>query len=126
MKVLLIGDSDLEHDIFELALSRININAELFGVTSCEDALSQLANQSLPSLDYVILDTDIPFANANACLKMLKGSPVFKFSKIIVYSSSEEQADIQFMLKHGARSHLFKSRSFAVFCRDLRHQLSAV
>ena len=123
MKLLLIGNSDIEHDIFKLALTRLNLGVEFFGVKSCKAALANLLEKLLPTPDYIILDTDTE-ENSDSCLRMLKGSPAVGWSKIILYSSSKETAAIHAMMQQGAESHIFKSYSFTAFCQDLSNLLA--
>src|SRR5687767_6831649 len=124
MKLLLIGNCEIEYDIFRLALERLNSEAEFFGSKDCKAALSGLQSNDIPTPDFIIVDTDIPDADASSCLRMLKASPSVGLSKIILYSSSRETAEIQSMIRQGAQAHIYKSYSFTVFCQDLSNLLA--
>ena len=123
MKLLLIGNSELEHDIFRLALGRLHLAAELFGAKDCESAIASLLSNVIPVPDFIFLDTDVS-ADANSCLKMLKDSTAVGLSKIVLYSSSRESEEIKLLINMGAKSHIFKSYNFKVFCQDLRNMLA--
>jgi CheY-like chemotaxis protein len=124
MKILLIGDSQREQELFELALTRINASITFFSASACEQAFAQVSEKRIPEPDYIVLDTDTSDIDAHACLRSLKSSRTFGLTPIIVYSSSKETSDIKFLLDNGAVSHLYKSRSFTVFCQDLRQLLA--
>jgi hypothetical protein len=50
---------------------------------------------------------------------MIKDAKLIETSTIVAYSESMEKTQIAFMLSQGAKSHLYKSRSFSIFCNDL-------
>jgi DNA-binding NarL/FixJ family response regulator len=126
MKVLFIGNNNLEQDLLRLALTRIESEVELVGIDTCEDAFADFLKKKSPTPEYIILDADLPAIDANACLIMLKESPFTRLSKVILYSGSENTADVQFMLSHGAASHLFKSNSFALLCHNLSNLFAKI
>jgi CheY-like chemotaxis protein len=123
MTVLLIGDSEIEADLFLLAIKRLRIKVDFTSISD-EATLSELLSGKLIKPDFIFIDMEMSLLDANACLTMLRGAPGLKNIEIDLYSSMEKNSDIQFMLRHGAKLHLCKSRDFTEFCKDLKRVLS--
>ena len=125
MTILLIDNSQQELALFELALKRIKVEAEFFGVMNCEQALITLNTKEIPVPDCIFIDIETQVIDANACLCMLKDSDNLKTVPVIIYSSEQEFSDVSYMMKHGVDGFLYKTRSFITFCDNLRSILLA-
>ena len=126
MNILLIEACIEDQDLFVQALQRIKVGAQYYGVSGCEDALNKLSASLMPRPDFIFLDLDMPIVDGYACLRMMKGSPVFTHIPIITYSTPDQVVEIAYMLKHGAMENLNKSSNFLRFCSDLRSILAPV
>jgi CheY-like chemotaxis protein len=124
MNIFLIDDSTHEQDIFKLALHRVSNDADFYFARSCKEAVDLLQHSITPKPDYIILDVDTPAMDADACLCTLKDAVDLGSTPLIVYTDTSETTDIDLMDKYHARFHLYKSRDFRVFCKDLSHILS--
>lgn len=118
MSLLFISESEIERDIFQLGLQRLRSDIFFHAVTDCQSAI-KLLNDLAVKPDFVVLDADSAGCEVGKCLSMLKCCLFIGTSTIIAYSDSIDPKQIAFMLSEGAKSHLYKSRSFAVFCHDL-------
>jgi PleD family two-component response regulator len=120
MNILLIDSSAEEHTRFKLALQQLNVGVLYFGVTSCDDALSNLATQEIAKPDYIFLDIDMPVVDGYGCLKLFEGGAHLRGIPVATYSTSEHAVDMAYILKHGAYLNLAKGRSFVTLCSALK------
>jgi DNA-binding response OmpR family regulator len=120
MRVLLIDDDIEEHSVFELALSRINVESEYFAAATCEEALHLITTNSIPAPDFIFLDIDTPAIDGKGCLGMFEAQNPKRKITVVLYSTLEHLQDLTNMIKHGALFYLDKSRSFTKFCSELK------
>lgn len=100
--VLLADDDDEDYFFFSIAISEIPIKVLL---TRAEDGekLMQLLNEKVP--DILFLDLLMPCMKGHECLQSIRSDRRFDRLPIIVYTSMDDIANIEFCFRE--RSNLY-------------------
>ncbi len=70
-----------------------------------------LAGES-PYPDLILLDLNMPRMDGRQALQTIKADPKFRAIPIIIFTTSNEPADIQFCYDHGASSFMTKPNNY--------------
>lgn len=110
MKRWLIVDDDVEdQDVFSIALDDAAPGIELLkagnGVEALE-ILRSLDDAHLPEL--IFLDVNMPHMDGKECLREIKNDPALRNIRVIIYTTSSEQRDIDELLEAGAAEFITK------------------
>ena len=108
--ILLADDSANDCKVIQMALKRLEIPCGLKTVGDGEALLSALKGGDRPS--FILLDLNLPLKNGFEVLHELKSDPQLKAIPVIVWSTSENPADILMSYQCGASSFLTKLDSF--------------
>ncbi len=113
--VLLVEDE--EHDVLfmQLALERAQVSEPLVVVGDGKEAIAYLKGKAkfadrkrypLPSL--VLLDLRLPFVPGFQVLEFIRGDPKLKRLPVIIFSSSNQEADVNAAYRLGANAYIVK------------------
>lgn len=119
-KILLVEDN--EHDVFAVqrALDKSGVRnpmlhfrtgEELFDYLKRQDETEDPEQQIMPAI--ILLDLNLPTITGYDVLNVLKGHEQLKRVPIIVFSSSNDERDIQACFEAGANSYIVKPMTFA-------------
>lgn len=121
-RILLIDDDEDDREIFTAAM------LEVAPANSCETAinavegLKQLTSATkLP--DLIFLDLNMPLMHGFECLKSLKGHDRLKEIPVVIYSTSNNQPDVQRAAALGASAYFSKPSDYKHLCEKLRNVL---
>jgi len=77
------------------------------------DYLSEHSRSEAKRLpDLILLDLNMPRKNGRKTLVEIKSEPALQRIPIVIFTSSEEQEDIEFTMKAGAQSFITKPTTF--------------
>jgi DNA-binding NarL/FixJ family response regulator len=75
--------------------------------------------------DLVILDINMPFKNGIICLQDITADPELQALKVIIYSTSSNQTDIDKCYNAGADFYLVKPSSFAAIVDNFKKMFNS-
>jgi CheY-like chemotaxis protein len=108
--ILLADDSANDCKIIQMALKRLENPCGLKTVADGEALLQALRDGDRPS--FILLDLNLPLKSGFEALQEIKADPQLRAIPVIVWSTSENPADILRSYELGATSFLTKLDSF--------------
>jgi CheY-like chemotaxis protein len=118
-RLLLVDDNNLDIDLFDRALRKINSNIKLETANGGEQALEHLqqweSGTSVPVV--ILLDLKMPKISGLEVLQIFKSHPRFKTIPVVILTSSNEMSDIAQAYDLGANSYIMKSVDYDEFAK---------
>lgn len=119
--VLVVEDSDEDVEAIGRAISRSHPRVRLEFLRSGEQVHPRLRDGVLPGL--MLLDLNMPGESGLDVIKRLRADPALAGLTIVVFTSSEDQAESEACYTAGADSYIYKPINFALFQTVLRQTL---
>ncbi len=128
--ILLVEDDPDEAELALFGFSQVNSQYDIQLVSNGEEALEFLFGtgrhtarpaERIPSL--IILDLDLPRVNGFEVLRQLRQAPQYRYTPVVILTTSDEQSDILQGYQLGVNSYLCKPVDFESFA-DLLQQVS--
>jgi len=129
-KILLVEDNYKDVELIKIALSEYNIEHEIKVVNDGAEALDYLyckgkyQNNTLKQPSLIILDLKMPKLNGFELLAQLKASDNCKQIPVVVFTSSNQDTDIERAYHLGANAFVIKSVDFTEFSNAIRNIIS--
>ena len=120
-KVLLIEDDVEDQQLFMEALNTLEIGVHCKTVMNGREALEHL--DAVSNYELIFLDLNMPTMNGLDCLKALKLHAKFKDIPVVIYSTSNNKAELQACTTSGAFAFVQKPDAFTVLCSELNNIL---
>ena len=122
-RILLVEDSPDDQVLTVRALRRAGVSGEIALARDGAEALAILLPTGggpvvLPHI--VLLDLKLPKVQGLEVLERIRSDPRTRDLRVIVVTSSDEEADILASQRHGADDYIRKSVDFWEFCETLR------
>lgn len=119
MKILYADDDIDDCELVVEALEKIDPGIECTMVNDGQQALSLLSEgATLP--DYIFLDVNMPIMDGKHCLIELKKDVRLKEIPVVIYSTSQNESEIEELYAMGAQEYLRKPNSFKDLCFSLK------
>jgi CheY-like chemotaxis protein len=123
--VFLIDDDDDDREIFQEALTDVEIAVELATAINGKEALSKL-NEELKFLpSFIFLDLNMPIMNGRQFLQEVKAIDHLKHIPVFIYSTSGQSEEKTEMEALGAAGFITKPRDISVLVKTLAQILKA-
>lgn len=122
--IFLIDDDPDDAEFFKEALQKIDHSIRFYSATNGEMASRQLVmlQGSLP--DFIFLDLNMPRMNGKEILKELRRNTAYDNIRIVIYSTTINQRDMQETLELGASDFLIKPTSLDDLVAGLKEVLN--
>lgn len=117
---LLIDDDEDDRILFCEALGDINDAIECNTESSGRKALAKLGSQEFGMPDVIFLDINMPSISGWDVLTKLKRDKRYQDIPVIMYSTSNIEADVEKAQQHGASSFITKPSDFKQLKEILR------
>ncbi|MDB5250707.1 MAG: hypothetical protein JWQ40_5101 [Segetibacter sp.] len=121
-KILLAEDDDDDFYLFNSAILSICGSLEI--LRSNNGAMLSSLMETSKKPDIIILDINMPFKNGILCLREIKGNPRLSSIKVVMYSTSGSNKDIDTCYKYGADFYLVKPISYASIVQQFKDLFS--
>lgn len=105
--ILLIDDDSDDRELFEIALEDSVHDVKCICLESCLLALQYLKGQNIKP-DFIFLDLNMPEINGKECLLELKRNLILSKIPVVIFSTSDDPADIRDTLSLGAVEFMTK------------------
>ena len=112
IKVMLADDDEDDTHLFEEALNNTPLHTEFSTVGNGEELMDNLHDPSIPNPDIIFLDINMPKKDGKECLKEIKSDDELKDIPCIMYSTSNNEKDINETFSSGANLYVSKPNSF--------------
>lgn len=113
IKIIHTDDDIDDREIFQEAISRIEIKTTLQSFADCDSMVSYLSTSKDGDLpDVIFLDINMPGKNGLVCLKELRSDRKFAGIPIVILTTSSRNEDMQEAKKLGANLFLNKPSDF--------------
>ena len=121
----MIDDDQDDREIFLEAILKCDSSLEVFFAKDGVEALELLETASAQP-DVIFLDYNMPRMNGVECLKRLKAGKITKDIPVVMYTTSGNREEENFILKLGADYYMRKTASFTQLCDELQRLLQLV
>lgn len=127
MIILTVDDDVEDYEFFCEAIKEIDSSIVILKASNGHEALEILDSQILKP-DYIFLDINMPLMDGKVCLQEIKKNERFKDIPVIMYSTSNNKAEIRqyklmganFLVKPDRFTQLVKSLNFILGYSDER------
>lgn len=119
--VLVVEDTDEDVEAIERAIRRSHPDLELEFLRSGSDVLPRLAADDRPRPGLMLLDLNMPGEGGLDVIRRVRADRSLDDLTIVVFTSSESQAEEDACAAAGADSYIYKPVNFALF-RTVLHQ----
>jgi len=112
MNIFIVEDDDLDVEILERGLRKVDKTVCLTrardGVEALEMLTEDAAVQTLPKPYFILLDINMPRMNGHEFLARLRANDDLKHSRVFVFTTSANQADIDRAYRNNANGYIVK------------------
>lgn len=124
LKILLVEDDEYDVEITERAISKSDVESELYVVWDGEEALDFLYRkgkfQDAPRPNLILLDLKLPKIGGHEVLSKIKNDAKLKRIPVIVLTVSEREEDMVKAYDSGASSYVHKPVSPDEFAKVIQ------
>jgi len=112
MNILLVEDNDLDVEILERVMRRMDVSGTLVRARDGEEALDLLKDDArLPSLPrpfVMLLDINMPRMNGHEFLKALRADDEVSDARVFVFTTSDNKRDVELAYRNHASGYIVK------------------
>ncbi|MBB5235951.1 response regulator [Deinococcus budaensis] len=109
--LLIVEDNPYDLELARAALDLSDVCCEVSVVQDGQEALDLLRGGD-PLPDLVLLDLNMPRVNGHQVLAAVKGDPALREVPVVVFTTSDEQADRAAATMAGADGYVLKPEGF--------------
>lgn len=110
--ILLADDDEGDRLIFKVAFSELKIKTVVQTVNNGTQLMEWLNMKDIPTPYLLFLDLNMPSKNGLECLKEIKSNEKLKDVFIAIYSTSDNEKDMEETFRHGANIYITKPTDF--------------
>ena len=119
---LIVDDEPIARDIIKAYCTHL---PALNVVASCENAFDARLELQRQRIDIIFLDINMPRLSGMETLQLIRKEERLRNIPIVIYSTTDNPAEIMQCLINGASEFLRKPNTFEDLCRSLKPLLSA-
>jgi len=108
IKCFFIDDDEEDATLFSIMMKEVNKDALLITAINGSFALQKLNADQTFIPDFIFLDLNMPVMGGKECLRELKKIPRLEAVPIIIYSTSDNDNDMQETKQAGAAHYVIK------------------
>ncbi len=123
--ILLADDDEGDRILFTEAFSELKIKTVVYTVNDGIQLMEWLNNEDNPLPHFLFLDLNMPRKNGLECLKEIRSNEKLKDMFIAIYSTSNNEKDMEDTFFYGANVYITKPSDFNVLKQLLHKALSA-
>lgn len=119
--ILYVEDNEDYVGFVKKAISRISDNMELHTINSGNKALDFFThNGSYQKPAMILLDIDLPGINGIELVKRIRSEKEMAFTPVIMFSTSDNPADVKAAYENGANAYVVKPSSLNPLVNSLK------
>lgn len=120
MIVFLVDDDYEDHEIFKMALEKVNIPFEFITAESGIEAIELFKKDPAFIPDIVFFDVNMPRMNGKECIRELRKTEYLQKIPMILYSTHDGEKEISEAKNAGASDFVTKPSSITEFAKVLK------
>jgi CheY-like chemotaxis protein len=106
--IVLVEDSDEDHDTVCEALRLCGLPARLSRVSNGDDCMALLRRDGAARPAFVMLDLSTPGTDGRETLRLIKSDPLLRAIPVVVVTASANPRDVDFCYQGGANAYHVK------------------
>lgn len=111
-KHIVVADDDQEDvEMFKSAIDETCPDIKITVATNGENLIKLLHN--IPKPDAIVLDMNMPLKNGKECLEEIRSQSQFNSIPIVMLSTSDQKAEMDYCLNNGALRYYIKPTSYS-------------
>ncbi len=126
MNILLVEDNDLDVEILERGLKKMNASGSLVRTRDGLEALELLredaVSRRLPRPYVILLDINMPRMNGHEFLETLRSESDVEDARVFVFTTSDNPKDVKQAYRNRANGYIVKPNSQSEL-QDVLHSL---
>jgi CheY-like chemotaxis protein len=123
--ILLADDDEGDRLLFTEAFSELKIKTTVETVNDGEQLMDWLNAEDHPMPHFLFLDLNMPRKNGFECLKEIKNDERLKDIFVAIYSTSDNEKDVEETFYNGANVYITKPNDFTVLKQLLYKAIAA-
>ncbi|MCC6412789.1 MAG: response regulator [Saprospiraceae bacterium] len=120
LHILLADDDEADRLIFTDAFSELDIKTIVHTVNDGDELMEWLNKESVKLPHMLFLDLNMPRVSGLQCLKEIRGNEKLKKLLIAIYSTSDNEKDMEETFLNGANIYIVKPPDFNTLKKMLR------
>jgi CheY-like chemotaxis protein len=124
LAILLADDDEGDRLLFKEAFSELKIKTVVDTVNDGMQLMELLMKEDRPLPDFIFLDLNMPRKNGMECLREIRNIEKLKDVFIAIYSTSDNEKDMEETFLHGANVYITKPDDFNTL-KLLLHKVAA-
>jgi CheY-like chemotaxis protein len=112
LAILLADDDEGDRLLFKEAFSELKIKTVVDTVNDGMQLMELLMKEDRPLPDFIFLDLNMPRKNGMECLREIRNIEKLKDVFIAIYSTSDNEKDMEETFLHGANVYITKPDDF--------------
>jgi CheY-like chemotaxis protein len=118
--ILLADDDENDRLLFAEAFAELNIKTIVHTVNNGMQLMERLKMKNIHLPNLLFLDLNMPRKNGLECLKEIKSIDKLKDISIAIYSTSDNEKDMEETFVHGANAYITKPNNFEMLKEVLK------
>ena len=124
---ILLADDDLDDCLFfQEVLEELSLSSSLTYVHNGDELMHWLNNQQDVLPDVLFLDLNMPRKNGKECLTEIRANDKLKNLPVIIYSTSYELNNSNWLYQNGAKYYIRKPSDFVTLKQIINKALSLI
>ena len=124
LHILLADDDEGDRLLFTVAFSELEIKTVVSTVNNGIQLMERLNMKNIRLPHLLFLDLNMPLKNGLECLKEIRGNEKLKDISIAIYSTSDNEKDMEETFHNGANIYITKPNDFRVLKQYLHKAVS--
>ena len=125
LHILLVDDDEADQLLFKKALEELEIKPKVNIINNGIELMTYLTKEKVKLPHIIFLDLNMPRKNGLDCLKEIRGNNKLKDISIAIYSTSDNEKDIEETLLNKANIYITKPDDFNVLKQLLYKAVAA-
>lgn len=113
-QILLADDDEGDRMLFKEAFSELKIKTNVNLAINGEELMSYLTGKNVQLPDLIFLDLNMPRKNGLECLIEIRNNEKLKDISVAIYSTSDNESDMDETFRNGANVYITKPNDFNV------------
>jgi CheY-like chemotaxis protein len=120
IRILLADDDESDRLLFTEAFAELKIKTTVYTTNNGVELMERLNMKDLRLPHLIFLDLNMPLKNGLECLKEIRSDEKLKDISIAIYSTSENEKDVEETFVNGANVYITKPNNFGTLKQVLQ------